>query len=61
MLFIASFGIILIIQFIAMLFHRIGTLSHMLATTPINWRKCAAQVRLLTASVSKNTYLKFYF
>lgn len=37
MLFIIFFGIILIIQFIAMLIHRFGTLSHMLATTEITW------------------------
>jgi chitin synthase len=44
MLFIICFGTILIIQFIAMLFHRFGTLSHMLATTQINWCQRAAQV-----------------
>jgi len=32
-LFIVVFGVILITQFIAMLFHRFGTLSHMLAKT----------------------------
>jgi chitin synthase len=44
MLFIFGFGTIFIIQFIAMLFHRFGTLSHMLATTQINWCQRAAQV-----------------
>jgi hypothetical protein len=43
-LFIICFGTILIIQFIAMLIHRFGTLSHMLATTQINWCQRAAQV-----------------
>jgi hypothetical protein len=43
-LLVVSFGIILIIQFIAMFFHRFGTLSHMLATTQITWFKRAAQV-----------------
>jgi hypothetical protein len=43
-LFIVCFGTILIIQFIAMLFHRFGTLSHMLSTTQINWFQRAAQV-----------------
>jgi chitin synthase len=42
--FIVSFCIVLTVQFIAMLFHRFGTLSHMLATTQINWFKRAAQV-----------------
>lgn len=37
MMFIIFFGIVLIIQFIAMLIHRFGTLSHMLSTTQINW------------------------
>jgi chitin synthase len=43
-LFVVSFGIILIIQFIGMLFHRFGTLTHMLATTKITWFQRAAQV-----------------
>jgi chitin synthase len=43
-LFIICFGTILIIQFVAMLFHRFGTLSHMLATTQIPWMKRAAKV-----------------
>jgi len=34
-LFIVVFGVILITQFIAMLFHRFGTLSHMLAKTQL--------------------------
>jgi hypothetical protein len=43
-LFIFCFGTILLIQFTAMLIHRFGTLSHMLATTQITWFKRAAQV-----------------
>jgi hypothetical protein len=43
-LFVTGFGIILTIQFIAMLIHRFGTLSHMLATTQITWFQRAAQV-----------------
>ncbi|PSN55453.1 hypothetical protein C0J52_05692 [Blattella germanica] len=39
MLFIVFFGIILIIQFIAMLFHRFGTLMHMLSTTQLQGSK----------------------
>jgi chitin synthase len=42
--FIAVFGVILVIQFIAMLFHRFGTLEHMLSTTQINWFGGGAQV-----------------
>jgi hypothetical protein len=49
-LFIAVFGVILIIQFIAMLFHRFGTLSHMLATTQIKWFKRGAQVGTVNGS-----------
>lgn len=36
MVFIVVFGIILLIQFTAMLFHRFGTLSHMLAKTKVS-------------------------
>jgi hypothetical protein len=57
-LFIIFFGIILIIQFIAMLFHRFGTLSHMLSTTQISWFKSGAQVPLKT-SLSNIAYLGF--
>jgi hypothetical protein len=32
------------IQFIAMLYHRFGTLSHMLAMTQITWCQRATQV-----------------
>jgi hypothetical protein len=44
LLVIFGFGIILIIQFIAMLIHRFDTLSHMLAMTEITWFKRATQV-----------------
>jgi len=39
--FVVVFGAILIVQFIGMFFHRFGTLSHILATTPITWCKRA--------------------
>lgn len=42
-LFILFFGVILLIQFVAMLIHRFGTLSHMLSTTQINWFRGGAQ------------------
>jgi hypothetical protein len=45
MLFILFFGVILIIQFLAMMVHRFGTLSHMLSTTQINWFRSGPQVR----------------
>jgi len=35
LVFVAFFALILIIQFIAMLFHRFGTLSHILASTEL--------------------------
>jgi chitin synthase len=37
MLFVGFFGIVLIVQFIAMLFHRFATVSQILATTKIDW------------------------
>jgi chitin synthase len=48
--FIAIFGVILMIQFIAMFFHRFETLEHMLATTKINWFEGAAQVGTVNSS-----------
>ena len=35
LVFVFFFGLILIIQFVAMLFHRFGTLSHILASTEL--------------------------
>lgn len=37
MLFVIFFGIVLFVQFIAMLFHRFATISQILATTKIDW------------------------
>lgn len=37
LVFVFFFALILIIQFVAMLFHRFGTLSHILASTELNW------------------------
>lgn len=37
LLFVLFFGVILFIQFIAMLVHRFGTVSQILATTQLNW------------------------
>jgi len=42
--FVAVFGGIFFIQFIAMFFHRFGTLEHMLARTQISWFKGDTQV-----------------
>lgn len=36
-MFVFFFALILVIQFTAMLFHRFGTLSHILASTELNW------------------------
>lgn len=36
LVFVFFFGLILIIQFVAMLFHRFGTLSHILASTELS-------------------------
>lgn len=37
LVFVFFFALILIIQFVAMMFHRFGTLSHILASTELNW------------------------
>ena len=37
LLFVIFFGIILCVQFLAMLVHRFGTISQILATTELNW------------------------
>lgn len=37
LLFVIFFGIILLIQFLAMLIHRFGTISQILATTKLDW------------------------
>lgn len=43
-MFVFFFALILIIQFMAMLFHRFGTISHILASTELNWY-CNKKVR----------------
>lgn len=43
LVFVFFFGLILIIQFVAMLFHRFGTLSHILASTELTC--CNRKVR----------------
>ncbi|XP_049787548.1 chitin synthase chs-2-like [Schistocerca cancellata] len=40
LVFALFFGIVLIIQFFAMMFHRLGTLSHILASTNVNLFSC---------------------
>ncbi|XP_073988781.1 hyaluronan synthase-like protein kkv isoform X1 [Rhodnius prolixus] len=37
LVFVFFFALIIIIQFTAMLFHRFGTISHILASTELNW------------------------
>ncbi|XP_047000975.1 chitin synthase chs-2 isoform X1 [Schistocerca americana] len=37
LVFVFFFALILVIQFVAMLFHRFGTLSHILASTELRW------------------------
>jgi chitin synthase len=44
LLFVVFFGIVLFIQFIAMLFHRFATISQILATTQIDWY-CSKRVK----------------
>lgn len=44
LLFVAFFGVVLFVQFIAMLFHRFATISQILATTTIDWY-CSRKVK----------------
>jgi len=39
LLFLAVFSIVIVIQFIAMIFHRFGTLLHLLAGIPLGYTK----------------------
>lgn len=43
-MFVLFFGVVLVIQFIAMLFHRFATISQILATTPLDWY-CSKKVK----------------
>ena len=43
--FVLFFGLILIIQFIAMFFHRFATISQLLATTKLDWFRASSTVR----------------
>jgi chitin synthase len=52
LVFILVFGGILIIQFIAMFFHRFSTLSHMLSTTTINLCQRGVQVRTVLSTIA---------
>ncbi|CAK1603070.1 unnamed protein product [Parnassius mnemosyne] len=36
-LFLIFFGTVMVTQFVAMIFHRLGTLTHLLSTTRLNW------------------------
>lgn len=49
LLFVAFFGIVLFVQFIAMLFHRFATISQILATTTIDWY-CGRKVKETVSS-----------
>ncbi|XP_046481507.1 chitin synthase chs-2-like isoform X1 [Neodiprion pinetum] len=40
LVFVFSFALVLVIQFIAMLFHRCGTFAHIVATTTLDWYCC---------------------
>lgn len=44
LLFVIFFGIVLCVQFVAMLFHRFATISQILATTQIDWY-CSKKVK----------------
>ncbi|CAH2066866.1 unnamed protein product, partial [Iphiclides podalirius] len=36
-LFLIFFGTVMVVQFVAMIFHRLGTLTHLLSTVQLNW------------------------
>lgn len=58
LLFVIFFGIVLVVQFIAMLFHRFGTISQILATTQIDWY-CSRRVKdTVSASELKENAVK---
>jgi chitin synthase len=44
LVFVFFFALILVIQFTAMMFHRFGTFSHILASTELNWY-CGKKVK----------------
>jgi chitin synthase len=52
MVFLLMFASVMIIQFVAMFFHRFGTLSQIIATTEI--KSCTKKVRLFS------NFLLFY-
>lgn len=52
LVFVFFFALILVIQFTAMLFHRFGTLSHILSSTELNWF-CTKKVSFLLIIINK--------
>lgn len=58
LLFVLFFGVVLFVQFIAMLFHRFATISQILATTTIDWY-CSKRVKdTVSASELKENAVK---
>jgi len=56
LVFLAFFGLVLGTQFLGMVFHRFGTISHILSATSINWcakdtDKIKKQLKFIEASV----------
>lgn len=61
LVFVFFFALILVIQFTAMLFHRFGTLSHILASTELNFCKKKSEDLTQDQLIDKvNTYLYIY-
>ena len=58
LVFVFFFGLILIIQFVAMLFHRFGTLSHILASTDLTC--CNRKVFLLNNNFPKTRFYEIF-
>lgn len=61
LVFVFFFALILVIQFTAMLFHRFGTLSHILAATELNFC-CNKKSEELSqdALIDKVSFVKIY-
>lgn len=58
--FLIFFALLLIVQFIGMLFHRFGTFSQILSTTYINWTWYKSNVRIRRIAIN-SLVLSFVF
>lgn len=61
LVFVFFFALILVIQFTAMLFHRFGTLAHILASTELNFFKKKSEDLSQDALIDKVGGNPFFF